>query len=136
MDHSRSHEPDAQKGAPEAGQESVDRRIFERIPCRFPVRLLEVVSGTELEAKSYDISAKGLGLSSSLELMPGSAVEIWLTAEEKAQPWYTRGTVVWARKENGTGCRAGIALEKADFMGSAFVMNAINRSRFWDRYQT
>lgn len=101
-----------------------DRRVFERIPVRLPVRLLDSMRNKELIADTLDVSAKGLGIISNETLNTGDNLELWLNMPDKKEPFYTRGSVVWRQPQDAAGCRYGICLEKAEFMGMARVFRA------------
>jgi c-di-GMP-binding flagellar brake protein YcgR len=108
-----------------AGREEVnmeDRRIFQRFPAQLPVRFLDLNSGSEGEAQTLDVSAKGLGLTLSQELKPRSNLEIWIKVPDNGEPLYTRGEVVWSKPEAPGRFKAGINLEKADLMGLSRVL--------------
>jgi len=113
------------KNTPEKGGEKdmEDRRIFQRFNMRLPVRLLDLNSGSEMEAQTTDVSAKGLGIALKEELKSGTPVEAWLSMPDKGEPLYTRGVAVWS-KGDSSGFRVGVDLEKADLMGLSRLLRA------------
>ena len=98
-------------------EEMLERRVFERIPIKLPVRLIDVDNNRELEATACDASAKGLGIVGNVYLESGNRVELWLNMADKKEPFYSRGTVVWSGPQETGEYRGGISLEKAEFMG-------------------
>ncbi|MCX5710269.1 MAG: PilZ domain-containing protein [Candidatus Omnitrophica bacterium] len=104
--------------------EMEDRRIFQRFPAQLPVRFLNLTTGSEGEAQTLDVSAKGLGLTLSQELKPSSTLEMWLSIPDSGEPLYTRGEVAWSRPDAPGSFKAGINLEKADLMGLSRVLRA------------
>jgi len=94
-----------------------DRRVFERIPVSLPVKFIDLDTNREAEAGACDLSAKGVGIVSKEDLMSGDRLELWLNMPDKKEPFYTRGTVVWTEQQETGKYRAGISLEKAEFMG-------------------
>lgn len=98
-------------------EEMLERRIFERIPIKLPIRLIDVDNSRELEATASDASAKGLGIVGKGYLQSGNRVELWLDMADKNEPFYSRGTVVWSGLLETGEYRGGISLEKAEFMG-------------------
>jgi hypothetical protein len=94
-----------------------ERRIFERIPVKLPVRLIDLDNNRELEATACDVSAKGLGIVGGGYLESGSRVELWLNMADRNEPFYSRGTVVWSESQRSGEYKGGISLEKAEFMG-------------------
>jgi len=100
-----------------------DRRVFERINIRLPVRFLDPSSGREGKADTTDISANGLGLIINESLPTTTPLEMWLGIPDQHEPLYTRGEVVWSESLPGTGeQRVGVRLEKAELMGLARVL--------------
>jgi hypothetical protein len=101
-----------------------DRRIFNRLPVKFPVRFIGLNFNKEGLAESQDISAKGVGITTSERLEPKAALELWLKFPDKGEPLYTRGTVVWSKAIETNEYRTGINLERADLMGISRVLRA------------
>ena len=114
--HGNSH------GEMEGGEKMDDRRIFQRFSIKFPVRFLNLSTGQEGEAETIDVSAKGLGLSSSVNISPNSLLEMWLKIPDKGEPLYTRGEVSWTAPARGNDYHAGINLERADLMGISRIL--------------
>jgi hypothetical protein len=106
------------------GETMEDRRIFARLPVRFPLRYFEHKSGQEGQAHTQDISAKGIGLVGNKELAPQTSLEIWVEVPDKGEPLYTRGEVVWSKELEPNLYQAGVNLEKADLMGLSRVLRA------------
>ena len=75
-------------------------------------------------AQTFDVSSKGLGLSTSHELESQANLEIWLDVPNSTDPLYTRGQVIWTRLAGTAGYRSGIELEKADLMGISRLLRA------------
>ena len=96
------------------GKDMEDRRIFQRFSVKRPLRFLDMENGEEGQALTQDVSAKGVGLTSDRELKVRSALEMWLEVSDKEEPIYTRGEVVWSKKDASGSFAAGINLEKAD----------------------
>ncbi|MDD4939508.1 MAG: PilZ domain-containing protein [Candidatus Omnitrophica bacterium] len=100
-----------------------DRRVFERIGTKLPVRFLDPISGKEGTADTTDISANGLGMVTNESLRTMTPLEMWLGIPDKHEPLYTRGQVVWSESLPSSGeYRIGIRLEKAELMGLARVL--------------
>lgn len=105
------------------GEDMNDHRIFERFRREFSARFVGL-DGKEGVAQTFDVSAKGLGLSTSHELESQSNLEIWLDVPNSTDPLYTRGQVVWTRLAGTAGYRSGVALERADLMGISRLLRA------------
>lgn len=100
-----------------------DRRVFERINTRLPVRFLDPITGKEGTADTIDISANGLGMLTNQELPNMTPLEMWLGIPDKHEPLYTRGAVVWSEPDSDSGDhRIGVRLERAELMGLARVL--------------
>ncbi|MFC1804786.1 PilZ domain-containing protein [Candidatus Omnitrophota bacterium] len=106
----------------ENGTGTQDRRVFERIPASFPVKIFDLNSNQEGVAVTQDISAKGLGLLANLALQPNSKLELWLQIPDQGDPLYTRGKVAWSQPQGEAEYRVGIELESADLMGLSRVL--------------
>jgi hypothetical protein len=110
---------DVEKG----GEDMNDHRIFERFRKEFSARFIGL-DGKEGTAQTFDVSAKGLGLSTGQELESQANLEIWLDVPNSTDPLYTRGQVVWTRLESNGGYRSGVELERADLMGISRLLRA------------
>jgi len=94
----------------------LDRRIFERIPVKLPLRFLELTLNKESLAQTHDISASGIGIVADEKLLPHTSLEMWLQIPNSDVPLYTRGRVVWSESVESNQYRAGISLEKVELM--------------------
>lgn len=101
-----------------------DRRIFERINARFPLRFVDANKGREGSAETVDISANGIGLVTSEAVSAHTPLELWLEIPDQHNPLYTRGEIVWSNPVAGSANlqRAGICLERPELMGLARVL--------------
>ena len=100
-----------------------DRRVFERIKTKIPLRFLNPTNGREGTADTVDISANGLGLITNEDLSTLTPLEIWLDIPDYREPFYTRGEVVWSEPSADINqYRVGVQLEKAELMGLARVL--------------
>jgi hypothetical protein len=103
----------------------IDRRIFERIPVKLPLRFLYPDSNKEGLAQTEDISAEGIGLLTDRELLPSTPLEVWLQIPDKGEPLHTMGEVVWSQMIGPNKHRAGIRLEKLELMGMSRALRTI-----------
>ena len=103
--------------------EMSDNRIFERFSREFSARFIGL-DGKETQAQTFDVSAKGLGLSTSNELRSNTPLEIWLDVPNSTEPLYTRGQVIWSRLAGAVGYQSGIELERAELMGMSRLLRA------------
>ena len=98
-----------------------DRRIFARFPVNYPLKFIDLRANKEGEAKTQDISAKGIGLVTNEEFNPHTPLELWLDIPDRGEPLYTRGEVVWSKMLEPNKYRVGVELEKADLMGMSRI---------------
>jgi PilZ domain len=112
---------DAEEG--KGGEKMDDHRIFERFRKEFSARFVGL-DGKEGVAQTFDVSAKGLGLSTNQGLESQSNLEIWLDVPNSTDPLYTRGQVVWSKLDGKDGYHTGIELERADLMGISRLLRA------------
>lgn len=106
------------------GEEDMsDHRIFERFRREFSARFVGL-DGKETQAQTFDVSAKGLGLSTVNALPSNTPLEIWLNVPNSTDPLYTRGQVVWSRPAGAAGYHSGIELERAELMGMSRLLRA------------
>jgi hypothetical protein len=102
-----------------------DKRIFERISVKLPLRFLGVGSGSECAAETCDVSAKGVGLVTREALPLRTGLELWLDIPDKGEPLYARGEVVWSKPAVAGVHRLGVSLEKADLMGMSRILRVV-----------
>ena len=100
----------------------LDRRIFERIPVKLPLRFSYPNSDTEGLAQTQDISAVGIGLVTDRELLPRTPLDMWLQIPDKGKPLRIIGEVVWSDMIEPNKYRVGINLEKAELMEISRVL--------------
>jgi len=110
---------------PKGGEDMEDRRIFERLPTKLPLRYLEQEKGQEGKGQIQDISAKGVCFVSDGQLAPRSSLELWIDMPDKGEPLYARGEVVWTEMLSPDKCKAGVCLEKANLMGLSRVLRTL-----------
>jgi len=102
-----------------------DRRIFARMPVDLHARYFDSVNSKEGCFRVLDISAKGMGIYAKEEIDAGKYLEIWVTVLNSKNPLYTRGQVIWAKVDDKAGgWRAGINLERADFMSCPSILKS------------
>jgi hypothetical protein len=102
--------------------EAEDRRIFERIKLKFPLRFLASMGGIEGQAEAVDISGNGLGFISNANLPEKTTLEMWLEIPDHHAPFYTRGEVIWSKALDNTGQqRVGVRILRENFIGFARI---------------
>lgn len=109
----------------EGGEKMEDKRIFERFEKKLPLRFLDLNLFREGSALTRDISAKGVGFNSDIELKTNTPLELWVDVDNKGEPLYARGQVAWSQMCEGGLCRVGVNLEKANLMGLSRILRTI-----------
>jgi len=94
-----------------------NRRIYERVPVKLPLRLLDPSSNRHSIAQTQDISTEGIGVMTDEELQPFSPLEMWLPILNKDESLYAKGEIVWSKMIESNKYRAGIKLEEVDSRG-------------------
>lgn len=92
-----------------------ERRAFERVPVRCPVRFRAAEDGTLAEGSTKDISDAGLGLFTREELRPQMHLEMWIKLRPRIGPIHITGRVVWSQQTRPDLWRAGICFEEMAF---------------------
>lgn len=100
----------------------LDRRRFERIPLNTPVKFFDVASNRENMGQTRDISAQGIGLLTNQQLPPGTHLEMWLEISNRGNALHINGKVVWSEEVGPNRFRAGISLDKPQFLGMGLVL--------------
>lgn len=103
----------------------VDRRIFERFQARLPLEFAETQSKRRISARTFDVSAKGLGMVTTEPFENNTPVEVWLDVPDAGEPLYNRGAVVYSKLVGINEYRTGIDLDKPDLMGMARILRML-----------
>ena len=93
-----------------------DRRIFQRISAKLPLRFLAAHSNKAGLAQIQDISGSGIGLLTEKELKRYTPLEMRLQIPDKGKLLHIRGEVVWSNMIEANKYRIGIKLEKIDLV--------------------
>lgn len=99
-----------------------DRRMFERISLSLQIKFWDVKANMIGEAEVKDISAKGIGFTTSEDLSAGTSIKIWLEIKDNGEHLYTEGTVMWSRQLVEGGYRIGVELVHPELMGFSRVL--------------
>ena len=110
------------KNQEKGGENMEDNRIFERFPTNFPLRFINLKENKEGNARTQDISAKGVGFLSGEDIKTHTPLEMWLEIPDRGEPLYARGEVVWSAMVSEEAYRIGVSLDKADLMGMSRVL--------------
>jgi hypothetical protein len=94
-----------------------NRRIYERVPAKFSLRLLDESSNRHSIAQAQDISTKGVNILTDVELQPSNLLEMWLPIPDKGESLYARGQIMWSKMIGSNKYRAGVKLEEVDSKG-------------------
>ncbi len=98
-----------------------ERRLFRRIEANFPVKMLDLVSGKEIEARALDLSAQGLGAMIKEKIEVPSLVRLWLHFPDRKRALSMGGKVVWVKFSSPEVYRLGIEFSQPNFLGLSRV---------------
>ena len=104
--------------------QGVDHREFVRFPMDLRLKFRDPNTHEEKEAQIKDVSAKGIGILSDVELPNNTILEMWVEIPHDGQVRYNEGKVVWSRQIEPNKYRAGIALAKIDLIGVSLILRA------------
>jgi c-di-GMP-binding flagellar brake protein YcgR len=102
--------------AEEKKPEDVDRRMFERVNMRVPVKYQLEENSTQGEASAANISAAGVGVLTDRDIKPQQRLHLWLKFPDGRQPCYTRGKVVWCSQAREYLWRIGVEFDEINFV--------------------
>ncbi len=94
-----------------------NRRVSERVPVKFSLRLLDLYSNRYSVVQVQDICTQGIGVLADEELPPYTPLEMWLPILNKDESLHAKGEVVWSKMIEPNKYRTGIKLEEVDSMG-------------------
>lgn len=89
-------------------KDNLDKRVFQRLPCNFSVNVKELYGHTSDKAKSFDLSATGLGVIAKRSLPLNSEVELLIRFARKRVPLRSKAKVRWFRQEASGKWRLGL----------------------------
>lgn len=93
-----------------------ERRVFERVLVRCPVRYKTDRENVLAEGSAKDLSDGGLGLFSRSKLEQYKQLEMWVKLSPQIKPLHIAGKVVWAEKRRPDLWRAGICFNHRAFI--------------------
>jgi c-di-GMP-binding flagellar brake protein YcgR len=100
-----------------------ERRKYVRIKANLDIKFLKPpLVTTEVKGFTTDISIKGLGLFTNLQLRPQDPIEIKLKNPLKDKSIYLKGTVVWSKAIDFSIYRIGVKLESLDLVAIAQLL--------------
>ncbi len=97
-----------------------DRRYFERIAVKIPLRYQNPLNGTEDVAQTLNISANGICFVTSGYIPMENNLKMWLDIPDHHEPLAVEGEVSWIRPERkGNYKQVGIHLIHEKLIGLA-----------------
>ncbi|MFH0738762.1 MAG: hypothetical protein V2A59_02745 [Candidatus Omnitrophota bacterium] len=105
----------------------IDRRVFQRIAASFPIKFWDLKANNVGEAKVDDVSASGVGFTSSDNLTPGVSLGLWLEIPDNGERLYLHGAVAESRLISQNKYHIGVKLVKPELMGISRVLR-LNRN--------
>ncbi|HLD83190.1 MAG TPA: PilZ domain-containing protein [Candidatus Omnitrophota bacterium] len=98
-----------------------ERRSFSRYPVNLPLKFFSMYYG---QGQAKDISPIGLGMVTNEELKRKEHLEIWIQVPGDG-PLYTKGYVVWSRKNELNQYELGIVLDDIDLVAMSRLIKKV-----------
>ena len=102
---------------PKVDQLLEDRRIYERLTARFPVKIKDSRNDYGSEFLSCDISAGGLKLLSKEKLFLHDFLSLLIKLPDGQEPVVLNGQVVWSRAAGPQAWDVGLQFHKINYLG-------------------
>jgi len=102
-----------------------ERRQFPRFSIDIPLKYLTAAVNKVCLAKTYNISASGIGLVANEELIKGTPLDIWLSMPDNGEQISARGEVVWSSRADQGNYLVGVSLKNAALKPIPIVLRAI-----------
>lgn len=93
-----------------------ERRVFERISARCPVRFKAEKANLLAKGSSTDFSDGGIGLFTRQKLEPDIHLEMWIRLSSQIKPLHIGGRVVWAKQSRPRLWRVGICFDQVAYI--------------------
>lgn len=93
-----------------------DRRVFDRVQARFPLRFKDSILGYGSNVFLRDISAQGAKIASKEELHIDDRLDLLVELPDGHEPLSLKGRVTWARNTSPNSWDAGLQFDKVRFM--------------------
>ena len=96
--------------------ESIDHRLFERFPARFPAKFKDARDEFGSILNLRDASAYGARLTTREKLYKKDMITIEVRVTDGHAPMVLKGEVVWSRAQDLKSWDVGVKLSKVDFI--------------------
>ena len=93
-----------------------DRRVYERLTARFPIKLKDSRHDYGVEFLMRDISAGGLKLLSREKLYLNDFLSLLVQLPDDQEPLNLNGQVVWVRPAGPHAWDVGLQFHKIDYL--------------------
>jgi len=79
-------------------EDAIDKRIFERIPCKFVLEIKDTSIKSFQNAKVRNFSGEGIGVKTKRPFLVGTDVDLKLHISKRFSPLSTKARVKWVKK--------------------------------------
>lgn len=100
---------------PDEDEKGVERRVYERVLARCPLKYRIAEDKTLFEGSSKDISDGGIGLFTRSELAPQMYLQMWIRLSPRIKALHISGRVVWSEQSYAGLWRAGVCFDETAF---------------------
>ncbi|MDP3143359.1 MAG: PilZ domain-containing protein [Candidatus Omnitrophota bacterium] len=102
--------------SPDDATKVKERRMFDRLVARLPIRLFGSEQDFSTDVYLRDISASGAKLITRERLIPQEKINFWVQIPDGKDPLPLEGKVVWAKETERDVWDTGISFEKIRLM--------------------
>ncbi|MDP2939506.1 MAG: PilZ domain-containing protein [Candidatus Omnitrophota bacterium] len=100
-----------------------DRRLFERIEAKYPLRLTTKVEPFKADIYLRNFSASGVKVITKQKLSIDKEIDFWIEVPDGYKPIHFQGKVVWLRDEGKNVWDAGISFKNVNLMDCHRLLN-------------
>jgi Tfp pilus assembly protein PilZ len=97
-------------------ERSSERRVFERMPARFPTRFRDSSPDFGIDVFLKDVSASGAHITTKEQLYLGDIISLEILLPDGLEPILLSGRVRWIRQVAPRVFEAGIEFHKIDLI--------------------
>ena len=100
----------------ETSETGKERRVFERVLARCPVKFKPEKENQLNEGSAKDFSDGGVGLFTRSKLEENMYLEMWIKLSPQIKPLHINGKVIWVDKRHPDLWRAGVCFNEMAFI--------------------
>ena len=102
-----------------------ERRQVPRFSIDIPLKYLNAAINKVCLARTFNISANGIGLVTDDEVAKGTSLDLWINMPDNGEQIPAKGEVVWSDRTDNNSYLVGVALKNSSFKPIPIVLRAI-----------